>query len=299
MEYLIGVDAGGTRTVAQAYDKSGNLLCEALSGPGNLTASFEQAVENITLVIKEILDKHKGDSCIYACIGCAGAETGDLKIKATAKLFEGFNRSISRIFVTNDAMLALSSALEGKNGVLIISGTGSIGYLKKGKSFARFGGWGHLLSDEGSGYYIGITAIRFICYSQDRGDINTPLKNSVFEALSITEHRQLIDFTYKAQKGEIAALSKTVEEAAAAGDPQAKMILFKAGEKLAYLAINLLQQNIILRPEIAISGSVLKKSDAVKQAFIETLNLRVKDYTLRENTFEPAKACCYLYSQDE
>lgn len=300
MDYIIGVDSGGTKTKAVSFDLDGNLLNTAQSGAGNLTVAFDTSIENTKEAVLSLQKLHSGDNCIYAAFGYAGAETGSLKNAALSELSAFFGTTIKELFITNDALLALYSALEGQDGALIISGTGSIGYLKHKNDAFRFGGWGHLISDEGSGYYIGITAIKYITGAYDNGNENTPLKSAVFQKLAITSHRELIAFTYGASKAEIASLCTVVEGLAQEKDPQAVAILTKAGEKLAYLAINLLRLHPIPSPNIALSGSVLRKIPMVKKSFLQALSqnalLKHEKYTIIDRDFEPSKACYYLYN---
>jgi len=293
MEYCIGIDAGGTKTIATAYSLDGEMLYESKAGFGNLTVDFEKGISNIQLAIDDVI-KTLGDEHTFICLGCAGIETGDFKNQAQTKLKEKYG---DMIYVTNDAMLALYSALRGKNGILIIAGTGSIGYLKVDDEVKRFGGWGHLINDDGSGYSIGIKAIRFIAYSFDTNKSDTVLKKMIFKHLNITELKQLIDFTYKATKADIAGLVPIVEKAAEHGDEQAISILSWAGERLAYLAIGLCHQYNIIIPKIAISGSVIKKTEIVKKSFLDILNSELEGYTIIDRDFNPTKGGYYIYQK--
>lgn len=291
-DYIIGIDSGGTKTTARAYSPDGVPLDSAVSGFGNLTVDFAQGMENICAAADELRGRLAGE-CLYLCLGCAGIETGGKK--DAARNFLAARYGGSRVHVTNDAMLGLYAALEGQDGVLVIAGTGSIGYLKQGGVLRRFGGWGHLINDDGSGYSIAIRAIRYIAYSFDTGSGDTPLRRAVFSRLGLTELRELIDFVYASAKGEIAALVPVVVETAEAGDPQAREILTWAGERLAWLAIPLCRQNGLQKPRIAISGSVLRKTAITNRVFRETLRRELGEYILCDGDFEPPKGALYLW----
>lgn len=290
MDYIIGIDAGGTKTTAQAYTPDGKLLASGVSGFGNLTVDFEKGLENIKDAIKLVENQIDG-KCTLIVLGCAGIETGDKKARALASLEKFYS---CKIHVTNDAMLALYSALEGEDGILIIAGTGSIGYLKQRGEIKRFGGWGHLINDDGSGYTIVVKAIRYITYSFDTNNSETSLKKAFFEHLGISELKELIDFTYKATKGEIAALVPVVVQTAQSGDLQAYSILKWAGERLAYLAIGLCRQYNVLSPKIAISGSVIKKVSTINDSFRAVLDGQLDEYAIYDNDFSPAKGAIYI-----
>ena len=74
----------------------------------------------------------------------------------------------SRIVIVNDALIALETGAPGQPGVVIISGTGSIAYGRNAAGeAARSGGWGYVLGDEGSGYWIGRAALRAVLRAAD------------------------------------------------------------------------------------------------------------------------------------
>ena len=295
MDYIIGIDAGGTKTVAAAFDQHGKKIAEETGSYGNVTVHFDIGISHICDTVDRLLEKITG-TCIYLCLGCAGIETGNLKEKASSVLKK---RYPFPCFFTNDAVLGLYSALQGKDGILIIAGTGSIGYLKKDGALHRFGGWGHLINDDGSGYTIACKAIRFIAYSFDTNAEETMLKREIFSQLGIAQMRELVDFTYRSSKGEIAALVPVVEECAKKGDPQAQEILRWAGERLAMLAVGLCQQYNEKQPLIAVSGSILKKIPFVQHAFCASLNREIGTYTLITENFDPAKGAYYLWTDQK
>lgn len=290
-KYYIGVDAGATKTTACAYSTDGQTLQTATASFGNVTLDFVQGVKNIKQAIDEIIITQGVP--IMVVLGISGVETGSLK----EQVYNALQADFPNLYVTNDAMLGLYAALKGEDGILIIAGTGSIGYLKCGQELKRFGGWGHLINDDGSGYSIAIKAIRYIAYAFDNNNADTPLRKAIFSHLHITELRQLIDFTYKATKGEIAALVPIVVQTANAGDIQAVSILRWAGERLAFLAIGLCNQYNIQKPRIAISGSVIKKVNIVRKCFCDTLNCELDGYTLIDDDFTPAIGGYYIAVQ--
>ena len=293
--YMIGIDSGGTKTTAKAYSLAGELLDTAVSGFGNLTVDFDKGMENICAAVDQLRGRLEVECC-FLCLGCAGIETGGKKEQARQALAARYGESIS---VTNDAMLGLYAALEGQDGVLVIAGTGSIGYLKKEGALHRFGGWGHLINDDGSGYSIAMRAVRYVAYSFDTEKPETPLKRAIFRQLEITELRQLIDWVYRSSKGEIAALVPVVEQVAMNGDPQAREILTWAGERLAWLAIPLCRQNGIENPNIAISGSVIRKTALVNQVFRDVLKREIGAFTLFDGDFDPPKGGYYIWKEQQ
>lgn len=291
--YIVGIDAGGTKTTAAAYDSEGTLLCQVETGFGNVTVDFEEGMKNIKQAVNQIVEK-QGKDIQKIVLGCAGVETGDKKAKVKDALEQQYGEIIE---VTNDAILALYAALKGEDGILIIAGTGSIGYLKRGAEVYRFGGWGHLINDDGSGYSIVIKAIRYIAYSFDVNNNDTPLKRAIFEKLKISELKELIQFVYDSSKGEIAALVPVIEQVANDGDMQAQSILSWAGERLAYLVIGLCRTYNIIKPQIALNGSVIRKTELVRLAFCDTLNCELDGYTIVNGDFDATKGGYYLVKE--
>src|SRR3990172_4004332 len=124
---VLGIDAGGTKTVCYLADEDGKVLGEGRSGGANLKADGELAVEK---VLHTVMDQAIGRGIMR-------------RIGARA-----------RIVVVNDALVALVAGIGDAPGVVIICGTGSIAYGRSADRAARAGGWGHILGDEGSGYWI-------------------------------------------------------------------------------------------------------------------------------------------------
>ncbi len=113
--------------------------------------------------------------------------------------------------VSSDAHIGLL-AIHGKNdGMMIISGTGSIGFAIKDFTLYRKGGWGHLLGDEGSGYFMGLSLSKELFYSFDKEE---PFPEKILEdILDLTSSKnsgEFLKWIYKSDKGEIAKLSSIV-----------------------------------------------------------------------------------------
>ena len=295
MGYIIGIDAGGTKTTATAFSQTGEALGSSRSGFGNLAVDFDIGMGHICETINELIQKN-GDGCEFICLGCAGMEEGNL-VPRTEEYLTG--RYGCRAYATNDGLLAHYALLNGQDGVLVIGGTGAIAYLKKGRELHRFGGWGHLINDDGSGYSIAMKAVRYLTFSYDTGNFETPLKKAVFDQLGLKDIWELVDFIYSNKKGAVASIVPAIERLADAGDEQACSILSWAGEKLAYLVVNLCRQNDLRDPRVAISGSVIRKTAMLKRIFCETIKENIGDFTLIDNDADPAKGGYYIWLEQQ
>lgn len=278
MRYVIGIDGGGTKTALKLADEEGNILLENEGGPCNINSMKEVYVKNM---LKELIEDTLTKTCLKMedikalCIGTAGVDRlSDKKIIEKIIKNLGFN---GKIIVTNDGEIALFGGTCEDEGVIVISGTGSICYgrNKKGE-IKRAGGWGHIIGDEGSGYYIGINAINYIAKAYDGINEKTIMTDLILDYLKLQSPQDLIDYVYRsgAGKSEIAYLAILVDEAYKKGDFAAKKILLKAAFELFLCAkaviynLNLNDKNI----KLAINGSVIVKNECVNREFKRLMN---------------------------
>lgn len=264
MNYIIGVDSGGTSTKAIAYDERGNPLFKASGGFGNLLNNKELALDHLKSTVDTILKELGTDNCQAIIFGIAGVDAGGFR----GDVEEAFKFYPGEIVVLNDAWLAHYALLEGQDGCLVISGTGSIVLGKAGEQQGRVGGWGNLLGDEGSGYDIAKHLILAVLDAYDSGRPLTSLEAALYDHLNIETPFALTHFVYNASKDQIAQLTLLIADTAKKGDEQAKRILENAGQALGRQATLLLQKlNIENEPLVAVTGSVLIKNDLVFDAF--------------------------------
>ncbi len=238
MRWLIGIDGGGTKTVACAADLSGRLLARAEKGAANYHVIGLPA---FAALVAGLVDELAGDAGLdraalaLVSLGLAGADRDrdrDLLRGALAGLG-------CPCLVNSDARIALAAGLGDRGaGIVLIAGTGSIAYgrTRRGE-IIRAGGWGHLVSDEGSGYDIGRQAIARGLKAAEGRDIPSPLLGRIIARLGVADIAGLIAFVYDpaTAKADIAALAATVAAAADEGDALAAAILADAAVELAGL----------------------------------------------------------------
>ena len=139
------------------------------------------------------------------------------------------------MLVVNDALVALEAGAPGKPGVVIISGTGSIAYGRNGeREAARAGGWGYVLGDEGSGYWIGRAALRAVLREADQRGPETALTPLLLKYFGIEAAQGLLHEVYSGnlRPSAIGALAQWVESAFREGDSAAIGILRGAANEL-------------------------------------------------------------------
>ena len=258
--FLIGIDAGGTKTLATAYTSAGEKIAQVRGAAGNITANFDDSAAAIgdtaAALLSRLESEHPALTVPLLCVGAAGASAKGEALRAALR--QRFDGRIDHICVISDAELALWAAHGGEDGILIVAGTGSIGYRRAGRTLWRCGGRGHLLGDEGSGYDIAIQALRAILQDEDTGETRAAtLRKALLSRLGMDSTPQLMSYIYSHPKGDIAALCLTVARCAEEGDPLSQQILQRAGEQLGAMVATLLSRQPTATPlPVAILGGV-------------------------------------------
>lgn len=291
MKYILGVDGGGTKTEVIAYDLGGNILSKGTSNFGNLLVNTEKALEHIKDAINKCTKELNINECIHIYLGIAGVSVGNNKEKVKQYIVESFN---CKTTVVNDAELALSALLKGKDGFLTIAGTGSIciGQYKNKK--VRVGGWGHILGDEGSGYNIAIESLKKIILEKDSGYERSQFTQQILDKLGIHNEFEIMNFVYNSDKGKISSIVPIIVKLAQNNDVAAMDILKQAGIKLGIMtliAIDRMKINKIIN--IGITGSILTNIDLVKENFIKILEEKTKEIILFDEYVSSTKGAYY------
>jgi N-acetylglucosamine kinase-like BadF-type ATPase len=291
MKYILGVDGGGTKTEAIAYDLEGNILSNGISKFGNLLINTEKALENIKDAINKCTKNLNINECIHIYLGIAGVSAGNNIEKVKKYIIENFKCETT---VVNDAELALSALLKGKDGFLTIAGTGSICIGQFKNKRVRVGGWGHILGDEGSGYYIAIQSLKKIILEKDMGHERSNFTQQILAELGILDEFDIMDFVYNSDKGKISAIVPSVVKLSENNDKTAIEILKKSGAKLGTMtlrAINRMNMNETIN--IGITGSILTNVDLVKENFINVLEEEIKNFRIYDEYVSSTKGAYY------
>ena len=231
--HVIGIDAGGTKTVCLLADERGLILAEG-RGPGaNLHTSGELGVEKVLHEVMEAAIGERGITPVAICLGIAGVDRDD-EARTVHAIMRRIGR-LSRVVVVNDALIALVAGARDDPGIVIIAGTGSIAYGRNHRGqAARAGGWGHMIGDEGSGYWIGREALAAVMRAADGRGPLTGLTDDVLEHFSISDVSRLPRIVYDREQPRmsVAALGPLVQRARDNGDAVATGILERAADEL-------------------------------------------------------------------
>jgi N-acetylglucosamine kinase-like BadF-type ATPase len=266
--YFLAIDGGGTKTECVIGDEQ-RVLGSAVGSTikikkvGNKTAAASlQAAINEACTQASV----RPDQFSRTCIGLAGSSIPEVTQWTRATL----QRLVSgEVIVVNDTMIAHHAAFGGAPGVLVIAGTGSnvLGINERGES-ARAGGWGPIISDEGSGFWIGRTAVAQSMRAHDAGR-STELLSATINAWGLASREEVVAMANSNPPPDFAALLPAVLQCADAGDALAREILSSAANELAQLARIVVRKlwNGDGKIHIALTGGVFAHSVQIRQMF--------------------------------
>lgn len=276
-EYIIGMDGGGTKTEIHVAGMEGAILHTIQAGAINCNGETEEnVIRNIVDALAKIQELAGSlDACRAICIGAAGISNPHVeKVLRYALQQAGYK---GQALIVGDHQTAMAGALGKTTGVILISGTGSICYGRNDKGEEhRTGGFGHLIDDEGSGYYIGKEILRAVVRAYDGRDEQTALTELVFQRLEITDIHELISFIYDANrnKRDFAALADLLPQARAVQDDVAQSIVESCASALEGLIIPVVGKLGLDRDILALSGGILQKDFAIRTSLTKKMHLR-------------------------
>ena len=256
---LLGIEGGGTRTVAVLADGNDRLLQRLELGPANAKLLSDRQLVHLFRAIRKATQLPSALG-----IGLAGARNEEDRARIRA-LAEGVWTGVPCV-VSHDLDTALTAA-EEKDGqpcpeVLVLCGTGSCCYgrTRDGRS-VRAGGWGHLIGDRGSGFEIGLRALQLTALSFDQTGRWPALGQRLLRALQLNEPCDLIGWAQGATKAEIAALAVEVFDGWGNRDGLAARILDEAASRLVQDALSCAERLAGPRQHVrfVLAGGVLLK----------------------------------------
>jgi N-acetylglucosamine kinase-like BadF-type ATPase len=297
---FLGVDGGGTKTLAVLADSELNVLGEGKTGASNpLRVGVETAVDNIVAAIDracDAADKTRTE-IVGAEIGLAGVRREDIRARMRDRLVSRLR--IKKIEVYTDAEIALYGATDGKAGLVVIAGTGSIccGRDEAGE-FAVAGGWGPLAGDEGGGAGIARRALQAVARASDGRAPKTALSNLACDYFRASSPEDLAMAIYAPTmtNDRIAGFTKFVIQAAREGDKVAFSLLDEAGCELG-LAANAVIKKLKLagkKFQIAYVGGVFAANELIFAPLLRKVRELAPDAYLAPPLLPPAIAAAKM-----
>ncbi len=273
MKYFLGIDGGGTKTTVALSDMEGRIVKKEIGKPSNLrNIGFKESLFNLKEVIEKVVPQEGevvSSAIALASIEEEYREEGEIIAKEIEKFLGG------KVVVVSDQVIAFRAGTDKKDGVVIISGTGSVARGWKEEREIKVGGWGWL-ADEGAAFWTGIEVFRLLGKVFDKREESNLMEKIIREEWKINSPEELNREVYKSFMEKIPLLSIVADRAAKEGDLAAKKILSQAGEELSLMAKRVIE-HLSLEKE---SFPVIKSGGMFKSEVVESI--------LRENILKIA-----------
>lgn len=227
---FVGVDGGGTGCRARIEDADGNVLGTGIAGPAALRLGIDASLAEVEKACRGALAEAglsaEALGTLHAAVGLAG-----IGRKGLLEALEARPHPFRAVLYVHDATIACVGAHAGRDGGIVIVGTGSVGFaLIEGRE-VRVGGYGFPISDEGSGADLGLHAIRIALRAFDGRAAETRMTHAVmarfhddpFEAVAFMDGATATDY---------ATFAPLVMRHADDGDPAARRIVREAAEQI-------------------------------------------------------------------
>lgn len=238
MRLFLGIDGGQSSTTALIGDESGRVLGIGRGGPCNHVgaaegrAKFLHAIGGCESAARAMAAVPEGMKYEAICAGFSGGPAD--KETLLREMFR-----TAHLLVTTDALIALSGAMAGEPGIIVIAGTGSIAYGRNAEGkIARAGGWGYIYGDEGGGFDLARQAVRAALRYEEGWGPATALHAMLLGETGGVDANEMLHHLYTTDfpRPRIARLSRLVDQAAMNGDVVARTLMTNAAQQLATIA---------------------------------------------------------------
>lgn len=260
MQLYGGIDGGQSSTEAVVADESGRILGRGTAGPADEVNQGPQSTR-----LRDALE-----GALHAALAQASLPA-DAEFASVFAGVSGFDGRVygqapvihaKQFSIVHDAPVAHAAALGGKAGVVVIAGTGSVGFARNGSgSEAMVGGWGYVFGDEGSAFCIARRALSETFRRSDAGE-PTDFAPLAMQALGVRSLRALARAFYAETIGRdaIASLAEVVLRLAQNGNQRAANLIAESATALVHLAMRAMERVGMQNPDVAFTGGLLKSA---------------------------------------
>jgi glucosamine kinase len=250
-QFFIGVDGGGTSCRARIEDAEGRLLGEGAAGPAATRIGMDRSMQAVrTASEAAAIDAGLLPTALgytSAGVGLAGIDR-----KGAREALLSFPHPFRRVVYASDANVACLGAHRGRDGGIVVVGTGSVGFARVNGRELRIGGYGFPISDEGSGADLGLQAVRLALRAHDGRARPTPFSLEVMQRLG-PDVFTLVAWAELATATEYASLAPVALSYAEAGDPFAEEIVAEGARHVGVLIRSLVEFGA---PRISLLGGL-------------------------------------------
>ncbi|MCU0514530.1 MAG: hypothetical protein MUE40_18405 [Anaerolineae bacterium] len=278
MTLYMGIDGGGSTLRVIIVNEDLHPLSEsqhASANPG--VVGRQEAAYRIQYTMRDALARAKlaPQEVAAAGAGIAGAASPYYRDWLTGLLHDVL--PTAHLSVTSDMEIALTGAHAERRGILVLAGTGSValGINQHGQR-VQAGGWGYLLGDEGSGYWLGLRALHYLTLAADGRAAPTALGKRLLHELALASPAELIPWLYAAampRTREIAALAPLILEGAEQGLEPAVSLVEEAAHALAALCHTVQKRLHLPHARIAFAGGLLQALNPLSRRLCALLDL--------------------------
>lgn len=237
---FLGVDGGGTGCRARVHDSSGRCIGSGFSGPATLRLGAETALASVMTATRQaIVEAGLSDDDVAQMV--AGLALAGSDRKGARKALLALPHPFASMHVINDAQGAFLGAHSGRDGAIVIAGTGSVGLGNVGGRALRVGGYGFPVSDEGSGAYMGLRAVQFALRAHDGRCETTGLLHHLMRKFD-NQAYGVVAWMDGASASDYAKLAPMVIDFAGQGDSAAQTIVRRAATHIERMITCLMDQ---------------------------------------------------------
>lgn len=231
-QLFIGVDGGASKTKIRVEDDSGQLIAQACGGPSSIKLSVTEAWANIENTLLKVLqplaiDLYRPTVSLQVGMGLAGCE-----VQTAYTAFLQKKHSFTTLIVSSDSHIACLGAHGGKDGAVIIAGTGVVGYqLYRGEG-QQVGGWGFPFDDQGGGAWLGLHAVKIALQWLDGRSLASSQLAQAIYAFFANNKMTLVEWANQANATAFAELAPIVIHQASLGEREAQALLQQGAQAL-------------------------------------------------------------------
>jgi N-acetylglucosamine kinase-like BadF-type ATPase len=273
---FIGIDGGGTHSFAVAVNSNGRLLANAEAGSLNFFGAGLPTARRHLKWLSESLErqlppKTRIDSIVVGCAALFSDAT-----KTEKKNLCGRILPLERTRVVSDCQTACFGATLGRPGVVIIAGTGSIVVAQsEAGRHERVGGWGHILGDAGSAYWMAVEGVKAAIAAEARLGPKTDLGRWVRQWFKVKKLTEIVPIIYDPDftKERFAKLASHLARLGGGRDTVFRKICQRAAQELASQALVAVRlAGLETRPlPVYLIGGVLTNNKPVRAGLVSAL----------------------------
>ena len=290
-EKILGVEGGGTKTSWVLVERGAEGL--RVIDQGKLPAS------NFRLTPPDKLQgifRQMPADIARAGIFLAGCGPDDRKVLASlcAEIWPQ-----AKIVTGSDRESGLAAGLGRSDGIVVNAGTGASVTGRRGDHIEKAGGWGHILGDAGSGYFLSVQALRLILREYDLHRGEGQFTAAILRALSLNSRDDLVRWAQNADKMEIATLAPIVFEAATNGDANVVKIIEEGAGVLSEYTEAVATRLHLLAPKVILLGGLFQRDSVYTHAFRRKLKKNMPDARVAMSEQSPELGAAWLAAEME